>query len=250
MNTRTCPLCNEEKKIVNSHIIPEGFYKKLYDKNKTAMYASKTRKKVKPIQKGEREYLLCEKCDNEIIGKLDKYAIEVIRDKKYIEIEEYSNCIIWDKIDYNKFKLFHLSVLWRASISKTKCKAVNLSNEQSNEIRECILSGKAPSSDKYQIFGLYLIDPENDYENCDGMVTYGNRYEVENIPNSEVYVFIYGGIAWNYVVSNSNNNDFFERVGLKEIGNILLQKEDIRRFKPFYDIYGSVIMAANYKRKK
>lgn len=124
-------------------------------------------------------------------------------------------------------------------MSEKNARGVNLSKEQSNEIREYIISGKAPDSYNYPICGLYLIDPKNNYE---------NKYELLNIYDSEVYVFIYGGIAWNYRVSNVEDNDFLKRVSLKESGKILLQKENIRTYNPFHDIYDSVIMAANYKK--
>ncbi|MGL4731733.1 MAG: hypothetical protein ACRCW0_09130 [Clostridium sp.] len=133
-------------------------------------------------------------------------------------------------------------------MSEKNARGVNLSKEQSNEIREYIISGKAPDSYNYHICGLYLIDPKNNYENCNEIVTYENKYELLNIYDSEVYVFIYGGIAWNYRVSNVEDNDFLKRVSLKESGKILLQKENIRTYKPFHDIYDSVIMAANYKK--
>lgn len=191
---------------------------------------------------------MCKECDGNIIGKYDKYAIEVIRDKRYIYKEEYSNCLTWDNLDYDKFKLFHLSILWRVDLSEKNARGVNLSKEQSNEIREYILSGKAPDSYNYPICGLYLIDPKNNYENCNEIVTYENKYELLNIYDSEVYVFIYGGIAWNYRVFNVEDNDFLKRVSLKESGKILLQKENIRTYKPFHDIYDSVIMAENYKK--
>lgn len=246
MKKGICPLCNKEEQLIKSHIIPEGFYSNMYDSKRTAIYASKSRKKVKVVQKGTREFLLCQKCDGEIIGKYDKYAIEVIRDKRHIKEKEYSNCVIWDNLDYDKFKLFHLSVLWRANLAKENAKGVELSEENSNKIREYILSGKAPESYDYPVFGFELIDPLNNYENCNEIVTYGNKYEMLCISTSETYsdtyVFIYGGIAWNYIVSKVKEDVFLERVALKKHGRILLQKENIRSFQPFIDVYDSIKM--------
>ena len=67
--------------------------------------------------------ILCHSCDNETLGKLERYASLILYDG-YPKIVEYRECPDGRKytycagIDYTQFKLFLLSVLWRASISK------------------------------------------------------------------------------------------------------------------------------------
>ena len=81
--------------------------------------------------------ILCKECDNEIIGKLESYSRIVLRGGKgkpesYPRIERKINQLNQKylhliNIDYTKFKLFLLSIIWRASISKQKIsESVNL----------------------------------------------------------------------------------------------------------------------------
>lgn len=250
MKKGVCELCKEKKDLINSHIIPEGFYSKMYNSKGNMTYASKLRNRKKYIQNGLKEFLLCKHCDGVIIGKYDKYAIEVIRDRKNVNEKEYSNCLLWSDLDYDKFKLFHLSVLWRAHIAKDNFKGVNLPEEVANEIRGYILSGKAPEEYNYPVFGLYLVDYEGNHKEFDGIVTSGNEYRLLNAPNTKTYAFIYNGIAWNYVISNVKHDEFFERLSLKEEGNIILQKQNIYEYRPFCDLHDSIKFAIEDKKHK
>lgn len=250
MKKGICALCKEEKDLVNSHIIPERFYSKMYNSKGNMTYASKLREKKKPIQNGLKEFLLCKRCDGVVIGEYDKYAIEVIRDRKHVKEQKYSNCLLWSDLDYNKFKLFHLSVLWRAHIAKKFFKGVNLSEEVANEIRGYILSGEAPDEYDYPVFGLYLVDYEGNHEGFDEIVTVGNEYILLNAPYTKTYAFIYHGIAWNYVISKVEHDEFFKRVSLREDGNIILQKENIYEYRPFCDLHDSIKLAIEDKKYK
>ncbi len=237
-----CQLCKKKLELIRSHIIPEGFYKNLYDEKSRAWYASKSRDTKRKIQKGYREYLLCKNCDGNIIGKYDKYAIEVIRDKKHIKEKEYINAFKWDGLDYNLFKLFHLSVLWRAHIANDNTRGVTLNEEQANEIREYILSGTAPDKLDYPILGMYLIDTYNN-EVCNEIISFGNCYECIGMTDSKTFVFIFGGIAWHYVSSNNAQLNEIEKENiLMRSTSFRLQKQNIRDFKPFQDLLSSVSM--------
>ena len=54
----TCKLCNKERELRNSHIVPEFFYKEIYDE-KHRIFPRKEGRKYGQMQKGYREPLLC-----------------------------------------------------------------------------------------------------------------------------------------------------------------------------------------------
>ena len=73
------------------------------------------------------KHILCNKCDNEILGRLETYASKVLLSKQIKNtniiseistIDEYFKIITLKNLNYKKFKLFLLSILWRSSISK------------------------------------------------------------------------------------------------------------------------------------
>jgi hypothetical protein len=243
-----CSLCKKEKKLIRSHIIPEGFYTKTYDEYRRARYASKSREILKYMQKGYWEHLLCKQCDGDIIGSYDKYAIEVIRDKKHIKEQSYVNLLKWDNLDYNRFKLFHLSVLWRAHLSKENCRAINLTEEQAEQLRQYILSGKAPDEYEYPLYGLSLFDAFSNVNQCDEIITFGNCYQRLEAPDSKMFVFIYGGIAWHYIVPCAKHDDILQSLFLKKSKSFILEKQNLRDFPPFFHVFNSILMVGKSKK--
>jgi hypothetical protein len=123
-----CKLCFEEKELCKrSHIIPSFMYQDLFDeKNRIYQIQSEggTIKQRGYRQTGEFDKdILCHSCDNEALGKLDRYASLILYDgySKICGYREHPNGMKYSycaDIDYAQFKLFLLSILWRASISK------------------------------------------------------------------------------------------------------------------------------------
>ena len=130
-----CKLCLKDKQLIKkSHIIPEFMYSDLFDENHNYILTTNKeiskkdgRKRYKPTGEYEGE-ILCADCDNKTLGKFESYASKTLYGNN-IPLEQapvVSNHFnesgtrfsLVKNIDYQKFKLFLLSILWRASISK------------------------------------------------------------------------------------------------------------------------------------
>jgi len=113
-----CKLCLLEKDIVNSHIIPKFFYKSLYDKKLHRFHVLSTDPRItkKYDQKGMRQKLLCEDCEQKI-SKYERYVNHIINGGIEVWVGDKGACIEAAGIDYTKYKLCLLSILWRAGIS-------------------------------------------------------------------------------------------------------------------------------------
>lgn len=121
-----CKLClKEEKLIKRSHIIPDFMYQDIFDeKHRMVRFDPKVLSTKTSVPNSEYEgFILCKRCDNEIIGKLEDYASKVLFGGKInVSLENFikPDGLEFTQIkglDYTKFKLFLLSLLWRASIS-------------------------------------------------------------------------------------------------------------------------------------
>ena len=152
MKTGTCLLCGKSGELVKiSHIIPRFMYKGMEnDRNKIGVSILKNNLKTET----EIEYryfdkdILCLDCERVKLSQLDNYGNRVLfGDQKMndpfksitLEYSEMKVCVI-ENFDYLKFKLFLLSVLWRADKSKhVFFENVNLSS-RSEVIRQAILS--------------------------------------------------------------------------------------------------------------
>ena len=117
-----CRLCQQDSELMDSHIIPESFWRGIYNEKHQALPMSTKINKFDIIQKGYREKLLCNECE----GKFAKWENSLKMDlvdlgnltSKFLKINRIKADLIKVKnIRYERFKLAILSILWRMSIS-------------------------------------------------------------------------------------------------------------------------------------
>jgi len=115
-----CRLCGQMKELCNSHIIPEFFYKPIYDRlHRLHMIPTSPDEKNSYKQKGIKEKLLCLDCE-QFFCKFEKYVSQVFNGGVDIRISRTTTEIIIEDIDYHLFKMFHLSILWRMGVATDK----------------------------------------------------------------------------------------------------------------------------------
>ncbi len=122
-----CKFCDIRTDLCKAHIIPKKLYEPAKNGNKSP-YIFPTSLTEKPIlsQSGIHDStILCSKCDNAVFGVWDEYGqkllLEPFNSNNYLSNNNGKN--IFYKLEnfcYTKFKLFFMSVLWRASITKDK----------------------------------------------------------------------------------------------------------------------------------
>lgn len=158
-----CKLCLSNKKLIGkSHPLPDFLYKDLYDEkhrlHKVKLPGISTGYYT---QTGEYDrHLLCADCDNNILGRLDSYGNDslieglVKYESETIKHEMRSNALgldiqFWTGLNYERFKLFLLSLLWRSSISQREMfKGVELA-EHEETLRSMVYSGFPDEPDIY-----------------------------------------------------------------------------------------------------
>lgn len=168
MDIGKCKLCLKEKELLSqSHIISNLFYKSMYNKKHELIAVNSLNiKQHKKMKSGFYETnILCESCDNEIIGKLETYgssffigSSNVKRNERpkinnsYTVVEKDCNVKVYSNIDYTKFKLFLLSILWRASISNLDFFSdVDLGSKYNEIIRKMILNQDPKNKEDYPV---------------------------------------------------------------------------------------------------
>lgn len=115
-----CSLCHEEKPLQQSHIIPEFLFGVLYDqKHRYNVLSLQSHQRQRMEQEGVREALLCRDCEQHF-SKLERYASLVIKGgAPNVRRRKCGNILHVTGIDYAQFKLFLLSLLWRAGVAKS-----------------------------------------------------------------------------------------------------------------------------------
>lgn len=115
-----CKLCNKDKILIDSHIIPKFFFKYLYPDNKiqgeSLQLVGGPRGVSLKSRTGLYEKLLCVNCDNKI-GYYDNYAKSIFIDGTPEPYPKSDKAYLIRNVNYKSLKLFLISLLWRSSIS-------------------------------------------------------------------------------------------------------------------------------------
>ncbi len=173
-----CKLCLQDRKLLKkSHIIPDFFYREsgVYTEkhqiNKINVAEYTKSGKIGYVPTGEYEgEILCQNCDNLIIGTLEDYGRKVLfgglKGNEALRYSQHRNpydgfsYTRWYNVDYAKFKLFLLSILWRACIStRPAFSDAVVSFEDLENLRSMIFNNQPGNVYEYPIvFMTYLND--------------------------------------------------------------------------------------------
>ena len=160
-----CKFCNNEfQKLANSHIIPRSFYRKVRgDGNYSLLLNVDDNEETQEFKQAgiSDTTILCESCERRF-SPYDKHGYETLTEaletkKKYIDHLGNACAFYVEKADYNVFKLFVLSVLWRASVSSHYFfKHIKLGSHE-EKLRKRIHEGDAGAEDDYSILCFHLL---------------------------------------------------------------------------------------------
>ncbi|MDD5290611.1 MAG: hypothetical protein PHZ04_00670 [Patescibacteria group bacterium] len=223
METGQCKLCLQIKPLCKtSHIIPDFMYKGLYDVGHI-LYKVPTSdlSKEEKLPSGEYEpNLLCEDCENKI-GKLESYACDILysdeevkRGRLYRENQKNQNNVGYTfckGVDYKKFKLFLLSILWKSSISSRDFfKDVKLGVYE-EAIREMILNEDPKDPKDYPCVISTYLNHKNKYPSD----LIGQPLRIKDNLGTR-YSFLIGGVHYFYFVSKLTQLSWISEAILNE----------------------------------
>ena len=256
----TCRFCLEEKKLSKcSHIIPEFMYKGLRKNKSQPFIVDKIKSVVEgnanPIysRKGEFEAgILCIDCENFFNQEFETYANNIIYGDGLIKETEkpvFENHFYIGKdgkrmeftlcknIDYAKFKLFLLSILWRASISSRPFfNEIKLGPHQ-ERIRKLLREKNAGDEKDYPVFFLSMKRTRLGFLQA----VYQPR-EIKFDSGLPVYHFPIGGFIYQFVVCSREHNipAYFVQEGLTRNGEMRIYhippKESVDFFKSYFHL--------------
>lgn len=164
-----CRLCKKEVELIRqSHVIPKFMYKGIYEKNKKFVEVNLFKPddpKFRPTPAYD-QYILCRECDNIVLSRLETYASEIFYEKTDLKIEKERETgvtsLIIKGVDYKKFKLFLLSILWRASISTNPLfKEIDLGPRYEETIRRMIYENDPGDPDDFPVCVFGIKSAEN-----------------------------------------------------------------------------------------
>jgi hypothetical protein len=142
-----------------SHVIPELLYRPLYGPTHRIRTVNSAIPYVRFIRKGVREPLLCDECEM-LLGRYESYFSSVWYGPDAKLPSHISDGLIRIQVsglNDELFKLFHLAILWRASVATLDdFRGVRLGPHEAN-LRQMLLNQKPGSANDYRIAGSVIL---------------------------------------------------------------------------------------------
>jgi hypothetical protein len=224
-----CKLCLQEKTLCDSHIIPEFFYKLVYDKKPRKFVEFSTDSNIGQIahQKGLREKLLCKDCEGKF-SEYEKYVKELLFDAAWIEKRDNFPGIIVQNVDYRKVKLFQMSLLWRVGVSSLLAfNNIKLAHHE-EKIRKMLLEGNPGKSYEY---GCILFANPSKIDILEHTI-FSPIFSDKRIDGHRCCIMLLAGIFWTYFISSHLNRFTLGNCFLSESGElpIIYECERIEKY--------------------
>ena len=196
----TCALCKIPKPLQRSHIIPEFCYKPLYDNIHRAHLLDRrhTAGKARFIQKGEREPLLCFDCEQFLNDNFEKPFLADWMEAAAIPNPMHDRAVMHRVPDYARFKLFHMSVLWRAGVATDETwENITIPPRHEERLRTMLLARDPGREEDYPIICFGSVDHENR-----PLLDLISQPTDNKVFSMNAFQFIFGGATWHYVCSS------------------------------------------------
>lgn len=167
-----------------------------------------------PLQKGIREPLFCESCEQYFNEYCEKPFLEQWVRAKPLPNPWDTDDVHWVTVRYDTFKLFHLSVLFRAGVSTLPTYSeVSLGPHQ--EILRQMLLSRDPGEDwQYPIFAYAVI-----HHQTKRLITMVSQAQRSSFGGQRCYGIMYAGVEW-WICVSSHRNAELQTAGLQSNGRM------------------------------
>ena len=182
---------------MDSHIFPEWLYKPLYDeKHRFYVLSTDANKRRRSRPKGIYDKLFCNECE----GKLSVWE-GIARGVFYstpLKLIEDHRKLVFSGVSYAPFKLFGMSLLWRASITRRpEVLRIDL-GPHAERMRRMLYEEHPGEPHEYSSI---LMLPSLEQELMQQFM-----YPPERLPTKldghTAYRAVFGGLFWLFIVSN------------------------------------------------
>lgn len=220
-----CRLCGEVRPLRKSHVLPEFVYRPLYDDHhRFYVMDARTGWSSRRAQKGLTDRLLCDACE-QFLSPYEKYAAEVMTGRSSAKVRQFGTRVHVSGLDYPRFKLFLLSVLWRSSATQQEFfKFVSLGPHE-ERIRQMILERRPGRSEEY---GCAVVFASLSQESLADTIF---NPEAFRWAGRRFYKLFFAGAAWCFYCDSRRPPDHCRRLFLREDGTLLGARMDIEQAK-------------------
>jgi hypothetical protein len=215
MKKEICKLCGKNEELRESHVIPEFFYQPVYEPNHVFYRLSSDSERPKQAHKGLYQKLFCDSCES-LFQALEDYVAPVWFSKE-LKFRNESGISYMMGIDYSLFKLFQLSIIWRASVcSLSEFSNILIGAKHEGIIREMLLNRTPGNPDQYGCVIVHANDDEMQ-KIINGSMLFLPSFRHDG---HRVYPLAYGALIWFFYISSHLNTCSFSDKFLSENGEL------------------------------
>jgi len=193
-----CRLCGRHAELRDSHVIPKTFFTQLKKSGPALLAHDDILFRNRATQDSWSQRLLCSPCEQRL-SIWEEYAIEVLRRPSRKKVIVRKKAWEWEffNVDYATFRLFQLSVLFRAAVStRVEYEHVRLDSKTVERMQYLLNSAEPPAENEFPCLMEAIWSPSQT----------GRLYtQVIGAPRTLpigpqlYYWFVFGGFCWYYV---------------------------------------------------
>jgi hypothetical protein len=220
-----CRLCKQPKPLKKSHVISEFLYKDMYDeKHRFFGLSSNVETKDQLAQKGLREPLLCEDCEQQI-GRYERYASGVFHGGASHGRRREQNLVHLSELEYRPLKLFLLSLLWRMGITSIpELKGLELGKHE--DVLCEMLRREDPGEPL--TYPCMITAVMVDGTHVSDLIIQGGE---TNMDGSRVWSFVAAGFVFSFFESGTTVPVEIQPAFLSRAGTAVLSVQDITKIR-------------------
>ncbi len=195
----TCALCLGLGPLCDSHVISEFLYRAMYD-DKHRFHVVEAGEQYAPYkQSGYHEPLLCARCEADL-SVWETYARGLLLGGVKFQYTREENITWVHGIDYHQFKLFQLSILWRAAVATGDFFSKVQLGPHQERLRVMLLNKDPGEPWEY---GCLMIGVHQDGQMQPIIV----QPTPARLPDGQGMQFIFGGYFWAYRIASHRSMD-------------------------------------------
>src|ERR1700722_3481926 len=225
-----CRLCGADRPLRKSHILPEFYYKPIYESSHRLKFVSSDAAKPdRHRQKGLWERLLCDSCEQKF-SRWETYAKSVF-DGIGIRVLPEGQLLTISNINYGKFRLFLLSLLWRMGVSKLDFfKEVNLGAKHEAALRSALIGENPLDPLQYPCALIGVLIGGTFHP--DGLIP---PIRVRGLDNQGYWVLM-GGFLYHFIVMSHTPPAVYARICISKANEMRISIQHLRDIRPLAEI--------------
>lgn len=214
--TGKCRLCLRRLPLIKSHIVPEFLYRPLYNERHGMMGINSVGGRGwRLVRCGLYQRLLCEDCEHFLNVTYEQPFREAwIVHNQLPEVFEFGK-VYSPRYDYCAFKLFHMSVLFRAPVSTLRDYEEVKLGPHEERLRQMVLNQDPKGPTVYPILGVAVVHHER--RTIVPVMVKPDTTRMDECNGFRVVTMMFGGVQWNYGIA-SHTCPLFQEGALRADG--------------------------------